>query len=71
MNFVGKWMVLENVILGEVTQTQWDTSYVLTGKWILTPKLRMLMTKLTNHMKLNKNEGQSVDTSTHLEGGTK
>ena len=36
MNFTGKWMELENIILSEVTQTQKDIhSSVLTDKSIL------------------------------------
>ena len=37
MNFSGKWMELEKIILSEVTQTQKDKHgmYVLTYKWIL------------------------------------
>jgi hypothetical protein len=35
MNFVGKWMTLENIILSEVTQTKGKALHVLTNKWIL------------------------------------
>jgi hypothetical protein len=36
MNFSGKWMELENIILSEATQTQKGLAwYVLTNKWIL------------------------------------
>jgi hypothetical protein len=31
MKFAGKWMTLENIILSEVTQTQKETWYVITG----------------------------------------
>jgi hypothetical protein len=42
MKFAGKWMEIENIILSEVTQTKKEhTRYVLSGKWILAPKLRM------------------------------
>jgi hypothetical protein len=34
-------MELENIILNEVTQSQKNTWYVLTGKSILAPKLRI------------------------------
>jgi hypothetical protein len=34
MKFSGKWMVLENIILNEVTQSQ-NTTHVLTDKWVL------------------------------------
>jgi hypothetical protein len=32
MNFTGKWMELENIILSEVTQTKGHERYVLTDK---------------------------------------
>ena len=36
LNFAVKWMELENIILGEVTQTQErQLSHVLTHKWFL------------------------------------
>jgi hypothetical protein len=39
MNFSGKWMELENIILSEATQTQKGLAwYVLTNKWILAKK---------------------------------
>ena len=43
MNFAGKWMELENIILSEVTQSQRNkqTRYVLTDKWILAKKYRI------------------------------
>jgi hypothetical protein len=39
MNFLGKWMELENIILSEVTHTKEHTCYALTNKWILVQKL--------------------------------
>jgi hypothetical protein len=36
--FLGKWMGLKNV-LSKVTQSQNNTQYALTDKWILTKKL--------------------------------
>jgi hypothetical protein len=36
------------------------TWYALTGKWILAKKLHIPTIQLTDHMKLNKKEGQSV-----------
>jgi hypothetical protein len=36
---------------------------VLTDKWILDIKFRIPMIQLTDHMKLNKKEGPSVDAS--------
>jgi hypothetical protein len=52
--------------------------YVLTDKWILAQKLRIPKIQDTKHMKLRKNEDQSVDTlpllrignKTHMEGVT-
>ena len=39
LNFAGKWMELENIILSEVTQTQKDNlSHVLTHRWFLNIK---------------------------------
>jgi hypothetical protein len=38
MKLLGKWMDLEGIILSEVTQSQ----YILTDKWILAQKLRIL-----------------------------
>jgi hypothetical protein len=35
MKFAGKWMKLENIILSKVTQSQKNTRYTLTDKWIL------------------------------------
>jgi hypothetical protein len=72
MKFAGKWMELENVILSEVTQvTKKHTLYVLTDKWILGKKLRILMIQLTEHMKLRKKEDQIMDASFLLRRGNK
>jgi hypothetical protein len=40
--------------------------YVLTDKWILDKKYRILMIKLTDHMKFNKKEGPREDASISL-----
>ena len=58
MKFLGKWMDLEGIILNELIQ------YVLTEKWILAQKLSIARYKVqyVKHMKLKKNEEQSVDT---------
>jgi hypothetical protein len=45
--------------------------YVLTDKWILAQKTRIPNIQFAKHMKLKKNEDQSVDTSPFLELGTK
>ena len=54
MNFLGKWMELENIILGEITQSKENTWYALTDKWILAQKLQILKIQFTDHMKLKK-----------------
>ena len=41
MKFLAKWMDLEGIILSEVTQSQKNSQYVLTDKWILAQKLRI------------------------------
>ena len=42
MNFVGKWMELETIILSKVTQlvSKGHARYILTCKWILAIKYR-------------------------------
>jgi hypothetical protein len=47
------------------------TWYTLTDKWILAQKPRIPKIEFSNHMKLKKNEDQSVDTSILLRRGTK
>ena len=75
MKFLGKWMDLEGIILSEVTQsiTKELTQYVLTDKWILAQKLSIAKYKVqyVKHMKLMKNEDQSVDTLPLLRIGNK
>jgi hypothetical protein len=71
-NFADKWMELENILSEVCTSRPKGTYlYVLTDEWILAQKLRITTKQLTDHMKLNKKEGQSVDASYHLEGETK
>ena len=41
MKFLGKWMDLEAIILSEVSQSQRNSQFVLTEKWILSQKLRI------------------------------
>ena len=55
----------DNPITKELTQ------YVLTDKWILAQKLRIPKLQFAKHMKLKKNEDQSVVTLPLLELGTK
>jgi hypothetical protein len=69
MKFLGKWIELENIILSEVTKEH--TWYVLIDKWILVQKLRIPKIQYTDHMKLKRKEGQSVDTSFLLRMGNK
>ena len=60
MKFLGKWMELEDIILNEVTQSQKNTWYALTDKWTLAQKLSILKLQFTDHMKLRKEEDQSM-----------
>jgi hypothetical protein len=73
MKFLSKSMELENIILSEVIESQKNTWYPLTDKWILVPKLRIPKIKFTDYMKLNKKEDQSVESLIllRLERGTK
>jgi hypothetical protein len=50
--------------------TKEHTCYVLTDMWILAQKFGIHKIQFTDHMKLKKNEDQSVDTLSLLEGGT-
>jgi hypothetical protein len=70
MNFAGKWIELENIILSEMTQTQKDV-HVLTNMWILAEKYRLPMIQLIDCIKFKKKEGPSVDTSIPLGRGNK
>jgi hypothetical protein len=45
--------------------------YIFTYKWILAQKLRAPTVKFTDHMKLNKWENKSVDTSNSFRRGNK
>jgi hypothetical protein len=65
-------MELENIILNEVTQSQKHTHgmYSLI-RGLLVQKLRILMIKLTDQMKLKKKEDQSWMLQYYLEGGRK
>ena len=71
MKFLSKSMELENIILSEVIDSQKNTWYPLTDKWILVPKLRIPKIKFTDYMKLNKKEDQSVDASVFFRKGNK
>jgi hypothetical protein len=47
------------------------TKSTLTDRWILDQKLRIPKTQLTDHMKLKKKGGQSMDTSALFRKGNK
>ena len=51
--------------------TKEHTWYALTDKWILAQKLKIPKIQFTKHMKLKKNEDQSVGTSSLLRIGNK
>jgi hypothetical protein len=53
------------------TVTKEHTWYILIDKWILGKKPRIPMIWLTDHMKVKKNEDQSVDASVLLRRGNK
>ena len=71
MKFTGTWMELESTILSEVTQTQKNTQYVLTDKWILGKERGTPTIHLMDHMKFKRKEDQRVMPQSYLEGGTK
>ena len=71
MKFLGKSMELENIIVGEVIQSQKNTHGMHTGKWILAQKLGIHKIQFTDHMKLKTKEEQSVDTLVLLRRGIK
>ena len=54
LNFAGKWMELENIILTEVTQTQRTCMVLLTNKWMLAKKQK---TKKQNKTKPQNTQG--------------
>jgi hypothetical protein len=67
-------MDLEGIILSEVTQSQKKKKvvrYALTDEWILAQKYRTPKIQFAKHMKLKKNEKQSVDTLPLLRIGNK
>jgi hypothetical protein len=61
MNFVDKWMELENIILSEVPQTQKDMMVCTHLKWILAINSRMPTLYFIDPKKLNKKEGPRED----------
>ena len=66
MKFTSKWIELKNIILSEVTQSQKNTLYVVTDKWILAQKSRILNIQFTDHIKSKKKKDQNVDASVLL-----
>jgi hypothetical protein len=74
MKFLGEWMDLESIILSGVTQSQKNSHdiYSLISGY-LPRKLEYLRYKIqfAKHMKLKKNEDQSVDTLPFLRIGNK
>ena len=51
LNFTGKFLVLENIIQTEVTQTQKYTHGIsLTDEWILDQNIAIPMAQHTNHI---------------------
>jgi hypothetical protein len=69
MNFLDKWMVLEDIILSAVTQSQKNTHNMHSLKWILAQKLRIPRIQFAKHRKLKKKEDQSVHTLILLRSG--
>ena len=55
----------------EVTQSQKNTWNILTDKWILAQKFRIPKIQFKDHMKLQKKEDYSVDSSVLLRRGIK
>jgi hypothetical protein len=64
--FLGKWKELESIVLNCITQSQNNSSYELTDKWIFPQMLRIYKIQFTDHMKLNEKEYQSDDVSVLL-----
>jgi hypothetical protein len=72
MKFLGKWMVLEDIILSEVRQFQNNTHNMHSLlKSILSQKFRIPKIQVTNHMKLRKKEDQNVHTLILLRRGNR
>ena len=60
MNFAGKWMELEKIVLSEVTQPR-RTCMVCTHKWILVINYRINVLQSTVPKKLNNREDPRED----------
>ena len=65
MKFLGKWMDLEGIILNEVTQSQKNSNdmySLISGYYPRNLEYPRYKIQFAKHMKLKKNEDQSVDT---------
>jgi hypothetical protein len=65
LKFLGKWLDLEGIILSEVTQSQknsHDMYSLLRGYYPRNLEYPRYKIQFVKHMKLKKNEDQSVDT---------
>jgi hypothetical protein len=65
MKFLGKWMDLEGIILSEVTQSQknsHDMYSLISRYWPRNLEYTRYKIQFAKHIKLKKNEDQSVDT---------
>jgi hypothetical protein len=66
MEFLGKWMDLEGIILSEVTQSQknsHDKYLLISGYYLRNLEYSRCKIQFVKHMKLKKNKDQSVDTA--------
>ena len=74
MKFLGKWMDLEGIILSEVTQSQknsYDMCSLISGYQPRNLEYPRYKLQFAKHMKLKKNEDESVDTFPLLRIGNK
>jgi hypothetical protein len=64
MKFLGKWMDLKGIILNEVTQSQKNSHMysLISGYYPRNLEYPRYKIQVAKHMKLKKNEDQSVDT---------
>jgi hypothetical protein len=69
MQFSGKWVELENIILSEVTQSQKNIRFALADKWILVQKFRIPKIQFTDHTKPKKREEQTMNTPEIVDAG--
>ena len=65
MEFLGKWMDLDGIILSEVTQSQKNSNHMYSLISVYEPRNLVYpryKRQFVKHIKLKKNEDQSVDT---------